>query len=98
VLFATASEWVDRLATAHHTRAGRAELRLADERAMNRGDVATLTPPADIHNHPHVPGSGPSPYSLILLDDDMYATGRRADGGRESPVVGDAPAHQSGRG
>jgi hypothetical protein len=29
---------------------------------MNRGDVATLTPPGDIHNHPHVPGSGPSPY------------------------------------
>ena len=51
---------------------GRAELRLADERAMNRGDVATLTPPGDIHNHGHVLGSGPSPYSLILLGDDMY--------------------------
>jgi len=52
---------------------GRAELRLADERAMTRGDVATLTPPGDIHNHGHVVGSGPSPYSLILLGDDMYA-------------------------
>ena len=51
---------------------GRAELRLADERAMNRGDVATLTPPGDIHNHGHVLGTGPSPYSLILLGDDMY--------------------------
>jgi len=51
---------------------GRAELRLADDRAMHRGDVATLTPPGDIHNHGHVVGTGPSPYSLILLGDDMY--------------------------
>ena len=51
---------------------GRAELRLADDRAMHRGDVATLTPPGDIHNHGHVLGTGPSPYSLILLGDDMY--------------------------
>jgi hypothetical protein len=50
---------------------GRAELRLADERALVRGDVATLVPPRDVHNHGHVPGSGPSPYSLILLGDDM---------------------------
>jgi len=26
----------------------------------------------DIHNHGHVLGTGPSPYSLILLGDDMY--------------------------
>ena len=51
---------------------GRAELRLADERALVRGDVATLIPPRDVHNHGHVPGSGPSPYSLILLGDNMY--------------------------
>ncbi len=50
---------------------GRAELHLADERAMVRGDVATLVPPGDVHNHGHVVGSGPSPYSLILLGDDM---------------------------
>ena len=50
---------------------GRAELRLADERALVRGDAATLVPPRDVHNHGHVPGSGPSPYSLILLGDDM---------------------------
>jgi len=50
---------------------GQAELRLADERAMVRGDVATLMPPRDVHNHGHVAGSGPSPYSLILLGDDM---------------------------
>jgi hypothetical protein len=50
---------------------GRAELRLADERALVRGDVATLLPPRDVHNHGHVAGSGPSPYSLILLGDDM---------------------------
>ena len=50
---------------------GRAELRLADERAQVHGDVATLVPPGDEHNHGHVPGSGPVPYSLILLGDDM---------------------------
>src|SRR6476660_1892422 len=56
---------------------GRAELRLADDRAMHRGDVATLTPPGDIHNHGHVIGTGPSPYSLILLGDDMYLFERK---------------------
>jgi hypothetical protein len=35
------------------------------------GEVATLIPPRDVHNHGHVAGSGPSPYSLILLGDDM---------------------------
>ena len=50
---------------------GRAELTLADERALHRGDVATLIPPDDVHNHGHVIGTGPSPYSLILLGDDM---------------------------
>ena len=51
---------------------GRAELHLADERALVRGDVATLVPPRDVHNHGHVLGTGPSPYSIILLGDDMY--------------------------
>jgi hypothetical protein len=50
---------------------GRAELRLVDERALVHGDAATLIPPRDVHNHGHVAGSGPSPYSLILLGDDM---------------------------
>src|SRR5215467_12411180 len=50
---------------------GRAELTLADERALHRVNVATLTPPHDVHNHGHVTGSGPSPYSLILLGDNM---------------------------
>ena len=50
---------------------GRAELRLADERALVPGDVVTLVPPRDVHNHGHVDGTGPSPYSLILLGDDM---------------------------
>jgi predicted metal-dependent enzyme (double-stranded beta helix superfamily) len=50
---------------------GRAELSLADERALRPGDAATLVPPDDVHNHGHVAGSGPSPYSLILLGDDM---------------------------
>jgi hypothetical protein len=56
--------------------AGRAELRLAEERALVRGDVATLIPPRDVHNHGHVAGSGPSPYSLILLGDNMLLFGR----------------------
>ena len=50
---------------------GRAELSLADVRVMRRGDVATLIPPDDVHNHGHVLGTGPSPYSIILLGDDM---------------------------
>jgi predicted metal-dependent enzyme (double-stranded beta helix superfamily) len=56
---------------------GRAELHLAEDRAMQRGDVATLVPPGDIHNHGHVLGTGPSPYSLILLGDDMYLFERK---------------------
>jgi predicted metal-dependent enzyme (double-stranded beta helix superfamily) len=50
---------------------GRAELTLADERALRGGDVVTLIPPDDVHNHGHVAGTGPSPYSLILLGDEM---------------------------
>jgi hypothetical protein len=50
---------------------GRAELTLAGERALHRGDVVTLVPPGDVHNHGHVLGTGPSPYSLVLLGDDM---------------------------
>lgn len=49
----------------------RAELNLASERVLHPGDVATLVPPGDVHNHGHVIGSGPTPYSLILLGDDM---------------------------
>jgi predicted metal-dependent enzyme (double-stranded beta helix superfamily) len=51
---------------------GRAELSLADERVLHRGDVATLVPPRDVHNHGHVIGTGPAPYSVILLGDDMF--------------------------
>ena len=71
----------------------RAELRLVDDRAMHRGDVATLTPPGDVHNHGHVLGTGPSPYSLILLGDDMYlferksTTPSRERGGGSHPVT-----------
>ena len=55
---------------------GRAELRLAEQRALVRGEVVTLVPPRDVHNHGHVAGSGPSPYSLILLGDDMLLFAR----------------------
>ena len=44
---------------------------LADKRALRRGDAATLVPPRDVHNHGRVIGTCPSPYSLILLGDDM---------------------------
>ena len=59
---------------------------------MHRGDVATLTPPGDIHNHGHVLGTGPSPYSLILLGDDMYLTTgksmtRSRGRGEAAPVI-----------
>ncbi len=56
---------------------GRADMRLADDRALHRGDVATLVPPGDIHNHGHVAGTGASPYSLILLGDDMLLFERK---------------------
>jgi len=56
---------------------GRADLHLADERALQWGDVATLIPPHDVHNHGHVRGTGPSPYSLILLGDDMLLFSRK---------------------
>jgi hypothetical protein len=54
--------------------AGQPTLRLALPMTApcTAGDVATLTPPGDIHNHGHVLGTGPSPYSLILLGDNMY--------------------------
>jgi predicted metal-dependent enzyme (double-stranded beta helix superfamily) len=50
---------------------GSAELRLAEEKVLRPGDVATLVPPQDVHNHGHVAGTGSPPYSLILLGDDM---------------------------
>jgi predicted metal-dependent enzyme (double-stranded beta helix superfamily) len=56
---------------------GRADLRLADERALVPGDVVTLVPPRDVHNHGHVAGTGPSPYSLILLGNDMFLFNRQ---------------------
>lgn len=51
---------------------GRAELSLASERVLHRGDAVTLVPPLDVHNHGHVIGTGPAPYTLVLLGDNMY--------------------------
>jgi predicted metal-dependent enzyme (double-stranded beta helix superfamily) len=56
---------------------GQADLRLADERALGRGDVVALTPPGDVHSHGHVAGTGAAPYSLILLGDDQLQFERR---------------------
>jgi hypothetical protein len=38
--------------------------------------MATLVPPRDVHSHGHIAGSGPRPYSLILLGGDMLLFGR----------------------
>jgi hypothetical protein len=45
----------------------------SQEPAPCRSRFATLRigSKRDVHNHGHVAGSGPSPYSLILLGDDM---------------------------
>jgi len=48
---------------------GRAELRLADERALVHGDAATLVPPRDVHNHGHVRAQVPAltPWSCWVM-------------------------------
>ena len=48
-------------------------------------DVATLIPPKDVHNHGHITGSGPSPYPLIPLGDDMLLFNRE----EYDPAAGD---------
>ena len=48
-----------------------AELRLADERALRRGDARDAGTARGVHTHGHGAGSRPSPCSLILLGDDM---------------------------
>jgi predicted metal-dependent enzyme (double-stranded beta helix superfamily) len=47
---------------------GQAKLRLAEERRLEAraGDVTTLTPPDDVHQHGHVTGAGEPAYVLIL--------------------------------
>jgi hypothetical protein len=77
---------------------GRAELSLADQRALHRGDVVTLVPPDDVHNHGHVLGTGPSPYSLILLGDDMLLFEREEydpDRGRWQPLAPGDPGRSN---
>ena len=76
---------------------GRAELRLVEDRAMRRGEVATLVPPGDIHNHGHVLGTGASPYSLILLGDDMYLFERNEYFPQQGTWRKLAPVIQAGR-
>ena len=76
---------------------GRAELRLADESAMTRGDVATLFPPGDVHNHGHVLGSGPSPYrssswvTTCTSLNGKSTTPSRGPGGSLHPVIQAGP-------
>jgi hypothetical protein len=59
------------------TAEGSANMRLVDERALDPGEFVTLVPPGDIHSHGHAIGTGSSPYSLILLGDDMLRFERK---------------------
>jgi hypothetical protein len=40
---------------------------------VSTGALPSPLRPHDVHNHGHVTGTGPSPYSLILLGDNMLA-------------------------
>ena len=69
---------------------------IAEARALEPSDVATLLPPEDIHDHGHLAGHGDPAYVLIMTGDDQtrfrrnewdLATGRHrilepGDGGR----------------
>jgi predicted metal-dependent enzyme (double-stranded beta helix superfamily) len=44
---------------------------LADDRALEATDVATLLPPDDVHDHGHLLDRGDPAYVLILLGDDQ---------------------------
>jgi predicted metal-dependent enzyme (double-stranded beta helix superfamily) len=75
---------------------GPPRIELAEDRALDRADVATLLPPDDVHDHGHLVGRGNPAYILILLGDAQVryrrnewdlATGRHrilepGDGGR----------------
>jgi predicted metal-dependent enzyme (double-stranded beta helix superfamily) len=75
---------------------GSSHVELAEDRALEATDVATLLPPDDVHDHGHLVGRGAPAYALILLGDDQtrfrrmewdLATGRHrvlvpGDGGR----------------
>jgi hypothetical protein len=52
---------------------GRAELRLVDDRAMHRGDVATLTPPGDVHNVADARARRPGPPAPLTANRGCYA-------------------------
>ncbi len=75
---------------------GSSRVELAEDRALEATEVATLLPPDDVHDHGHLAGRGAPAYALILLGDDQtrftrrewdLATGRHrvlvpGDGGR----------------
>ena len=75
---------------------GAPRVELAEDRALEGAEVATLLPPDDVHDHGHLLGRGAPAYALILLGDDQtrftrsewdLATGRHrllrpGDGGR----------------
>ncbi|MBA2701121.1 MAG: hypothetical protein H0U58_05380 [Chloroflexi bacterium] len=51
--------------------AGAARLELADDRSLAGGNVATLLPPNDVHEHGHLVGAGEPAYVLVLSGDDQ---------------------------
>jgi hypothetical protein len=55
-----------------------------------------LIPPKDLYNHGHVSGSGPSPYSLILLGDDMLLFNREEYDPEQGPGMRSRPAVRAG--
>jgi predicted metal-dependent enzyme (double-stranded beta helix superfamily) len=50
---------------------GSSRVELADDRALEATEVATLVPPDDVHDHGHLVGRGSPAYALILLGDDQ---------------------------
>lgn len=44
---------------------------LVDVRGVVAGELVTLLPPDDVHDHGHVPGQGDPAYVLILAGDDQ---------------------------
>lgn len=51
--------------------AGKADLKMAEERHVGSGESVTMVPPRDVHAHGHVHGIGDAAYLLILTGDNQ---------------------------
>ncbi len=49
------------------------KIEVAETRHLNPGEMLTLIPPEDIHDHGHMPGYGAAAYVLILTGDNQLA-------------------------